>query len=214
VFRVQRTIKYKNDNDNDNVVYTGDWLQVPVSLTNLNGNEWVWNSRPENGTGTIEYENGDTYTGTLKDNLPHGSGTKKYREGEKYVGGWVDGNPEGYGVWEFSDGRYEGWWQNGNRHGQGTLTYKNGDTYEVYTGEFTKGRPSGVFQQTITKEGREKEVKELRWIVDKEKNSGGRFEPVEIDDSIDEYKEINIEQVRKELEKDSTMADENWGIVS
>lgn len=76
--------------------------------------------------------NGDnfTYTGQLKDGLPHGYGTAKYYEDDK-------------------DGResYEGFFMNGNREGKGKLIYRDGSTYE---GDFVNNKFEGRGQFTET----------------------------------------------------------------
>ncbi|KUG04066.1 hypothetical protein ASZ90_018512 [hydrocarbon metagenome] len=74
------------------------------------------------GSITIEYStiswNEGTYTGQLKDNIPHGQGTWTHPDGFKYVGEFSDGKMDGQGTWTQPDG------------------YK-------YTGEFVEGKIDG-----------------------------------------------------------------------
>jgi len=43
------------------------------------------------GSGKITYDDGDVYTGSFKDNLPHGSGKMEYVDGKVSEGIWKDG---------------------------------------------------------------------------------------------------------------------------
>ena len=59
----------------------------------------------------VEYGDGSTYDGELKDDKFHGKGTYTYPEGSKY----------------------EGEWKNHARHGQGKITYLDGTISVSYT---------------------------------------------------------------------------------
>lgn len=61
---------------------------------------------------TIEYWEG-TYTGQLKDGIPHGKGTLVWPDGRgKYEGEWFEGNWHGEGTYTHADGTVEsGRWE-------------------------------------------------------------------------------------------------------
>jgi len=65
-------------------------------------------------TGTISYLGG-TYTGELKNGLPHGKGVLVY-----------DQEQTSMGIVKRSERKYEGEWQDGMMHGKGVLTYPDG----------------------------------------------------------------------------------------
>ncbi len=65
-------------------------------------------------TGTISYLGG-TYTGELKNGLPHGTGVLVYGEEQTSMG-----------IVKRSERKYEGEWQDGMMHGKGVLTYPDG----------------------------------------------------------------------------------------
>ncbi len=65
-------------------------------------------------TGTIEF-NGGTYTGELKDGVPHGYGTLIYPQS--------DVSP---GIITRGVRKYEGQWQDGRKHGEGIMSYPGG----------------------------------------------------------------------------------------
>ena len=98
----------------------------------------------------INYPDGTTYVGEMKDNRRHGQGTLTFRNGSTYQGEFVDGIEHGYGVSTTSStagGRqkkgkaghikrgevYKGQFQQGKRHGEGQLISAAGD---VFTGIF------------------------------------------------------------------------------
>jgi serine/threonine protein kinase len=65
-------------------------------------------------TGTISYLGG-TYTGELKNGLPHGKGVLVYGQEQTSMG-----------IVKRSERKYEGEWQEGMMHGKGILTYPDG----------------------------------------------------------------------------------------
>ena len=76
------------------------------------------------GKGTIDFENGDVYTGEFKDSLRHGRGKMTYKDGRIVEGIWRKGKIA-----------YEGDVNNqGEPHRRGKCTYSNGDYYEGVTG--------------------------------------------------------------------------------
>ncbi|MBE6708898.1 MAG: hypothetical protein E7578_06625 [Ruminococcaceae bacterium] len=95
---------------------------------------------PDPDFGTVELENG-TYTGRLKDGVPHGEGTLVYTNGNVYAGEFVDGVRHGSGVMTWSDGSvYTGSFAENKLHGLGVIVYSNGIRYE---GQFTDGSITG-----------------------------------------------------------------------
>lgn len=74
-------------------------------------------------TGTISYLGG-TYTGELKNGLPHGKGVLVYDQEQTSVG-----------IVKRSERKYEGEWQDGMMHGKGVLSYPDGS---VKTGTWEK----------------------------------------------------------------------------
>lgn len=77
-------------------------------------------SNEPNGTGTMEYSNGDTYKGNWKNGKCHGEGTMTYANGDVYSGEWANGEKNGFGVYTWSDGRvYEGNYKDNQRDGKG-----------------------------------------------------------------------------------------------
>ncbi len=75
---------------------------------------------------TISYEGG-TYTGQIKNGIPHGKGTWSHPSGRHYEGDFYEGNATGYGVLTFPGGeRYVGYLVNGIAHGEGTMHHPDG----------------------------------------------------------------------------------------
>ena len=95
-------------------------------------------------TGTIQYPNGDIYTGELSKikeedddgDLPEGYGIMRYANGDVYEGEWADEfSKYGNGIMKYANGDvFEGEWE-GNVMSNGIMRYANGDVYE---GEWSK----------------------------------------------------------------------------
>lgn len=108
-----------------------------------------------------------TYTGTLKNGIPHGSGYFEYTqaggwyEGEvaagkrhgkgiyialnrsRYAGVWSDGKRNGWGEATFATGgSYAGGWKNDKFDGHGNIVYAG--TGHKYEGRFKDGRVDGL----------------------------------------------------------------------
>ena len=91
--------------------------------------------------GTLNYSNGDKYTGELLDGKKHGRGTYTWSNDSKYEGDWSNDKIQGYGIFTWSDGsKYEGDFLNEKRHGQGMYTSVKGDIYE---GEYKDDKKHG-----------------------------------------------------------------------
>lgn len=89
------------------------------------------------GTGTVEWDNGERFSGTLVEGRRQGKGRFNWVGGQWYDGDWADDRAIGYGVIQFPGGnRYEGAVVDGEPVGRGTLVFASGDRY---TGDFVRG---------------------------------------------------------------------------
>lgn len=69
----------------------------------------------QRGSGTINFENGDSYTGQLKNDIPNGQGTYTYADGSVYTGGFKDNVFNGQGRFVDASGTiFEGKFDNGD----------------------------------------------------------------------------------------------------
>ena len=60
----------------------------------------------------IVFEDGSTFTGTLKNGVPDGLGTCTWKDGNKYDGEWKAGVMHGVGTYIWTSGqRYDGEWK-------------------------------------------------------------------------------------------------------
>lgn len=98
--------------------------------------------------GTISLPEG-TYTGQIKNNIPHGEGTLTYPDGTEYVGQWKDGKEHGQGIvrWRVDGDTawYSGEWVDGKWHGNGIFSYPDGTKYE---GKWKEGERHGQGVET------------------------------------------------------------------
>ena len=87
-----------------------------------------------NGSGTVQWKNGNRYEGPVVNTQLTGKGNFTWANGDTYVGDMVNAQPHGQGTYTFKSGdRYAGAWRNGQKHGQGRYTFANGSVWE---GEF------------------------------------------------------------------------------
>ena len=87
-----------------------------------------------NGSGTVQWKNGNRYEGPVVNTQLTGKGNFTWANGDTYVGDMVNAQPHGQGTYTFKSGdRYVGAWRNGQKHGQGRYTFANGSVWE---GEF------------------------------------------------------------------------------
>lgn len=106
------------------------------------------------GEGRLTTRDG-SYTGTLKNGMPHGAGYFRYANGDQYEGGVADGQRDGNGTMLQADrSRYEGQWKNGQREGAGRATFALGGAYE---GEWKNDKPEGKGVMTFAGSGRKYE---------------------------------------------------------
>lgn len=93
------------------------------------------------GTGRVEWANGDRYEGPIKAGMAHGKGFFVWKSGQRYEGELVEGRPSGLGKMSYVSGdSYEGTFSAGVPHGQGRYAWKNGD---AYTGSWSDGQKHG-----------------------------------------------------------------------
>ncbi len=85
---------------------------------------------------TISWEGG-TYTGPVKNGVPHGQGSWSHPSGRSYKGDFYEGRITGYGTMNFPGGeRYVGYLRNGKAHGEGTMYHPDG---RKVSGEWLNG---------------------------------------------------------------------------
>ncbi|KEG11378.1 phosphatidylinositol-4-phosphate 5-kinase [Trypanosoma grayi] len=133
-------------------VYTGDFRSnmrqghgtfcstVDVHPSGVKMYEGGWDEDERHGNGTIEWCNGDTYTGQFYRGKPHGSaGRYVFADGRVYVGGYKHGVRHGFGRLTQRNGEYyEGHFMDGAMTGEGTAWYAGGG--RVYKGLWEGGR--------------------------------------------------------------------------
>ncbi len=81
-----------------------------------------------------------TYSGELKDSLPHGRGMLVF-DNIKFEGEFRDGLRNGKGLYTYPGGHYEGTWKDDKNHGSGVGKWDNATSDEFMewdNGELTK----------------------------------------------------------------------------
>lgn len=99
------------------------------------------------GVGTYVWADGQRYVGEWANDVQQGRGVWSSRAGDRYEGAHVAGRREGLGSMTYASGmRYEGAWKADQESGRGKLQFVNGDTYE---GDFVAGARTGngTYQQ-------------------------------------------------------------------
>ncbi len=93
------------------------------------------------GNGKIEFTDGRSYQGNLKNGRKTGVGTHRWADGLRYEGDWVDDVQTGRGKLVFVNGdSYDGDFVANERTGQGVFRQQSGNTY---TGQWLRGRRDG-----------------------------------------------------------------------
>ena len=93
------------------------------------------------GEGRVQFLDGRTYEGTIRNGRKVGKGTHVWADGQRYEGDWVDDQQQGKGKLTFNNGdSYEGDFVKGERTGDGTFRQKSGDSY---TGQWVRGVREG-----------------------------------------------------------------------
>ena len=123
----------------------------------------VRNGKP-NGFGTLTSKSGSNFTGTFVNGIQNGFFTVNYQNGNTYVGEFKNNKLEGKGVYTWSKGlyggidTYEGEFRNGLKNGKGVETYGNGDIYE---GEFRNNKRYGYGKGILTQSNGDRYVGEF-----------------------------------------------------
>lgn len=98
---------------------------MPLNFIKKVINEQLKNSK------TVEYSNGDKYTGNIENEKRNGCGIYYFSDGRRYEGEWVDGKMSGKGKYFWPDKSfYEGEWLNNEKNGFGKHIYNDGTVYE------------------------------------------------------------------------------------
>lgn len=128
--------------------YEGEWLD---GLQNGQGYyrspefayRGEWEKGWMDGEGTLVFNNGDKYEGTVHENLIDGIGTYTFKDGNYYEGEFVEGKMSGLGIFHFKNGTtFEGEFLNGKIYGDGTLNLVENEKVVSITGFWT---PDGKF---------------------------------------------------------------------
>lgn len=99
------------------------------------------------GLGTMNYEDGRTYTGEWQVGRWHGHGKSIFPNGDTYTGDYYKDQRHGVGRYEWNDGRvYDGYFERDHRHGRGVYSWPDGS---VYTGDFKTGLRHGYGSYTF-----------------------------------------------------------------
>jgi len=119
---------------------TVEW-NAETKTVAIKTNETESKAPVETTQGTLTYESGAKYEGSIANGKANGFGTILYEEGSVYTGYFVDDKRNGTGKTTNPDGTvYEGEYKNDMRHGIGTMTFPEG---AVYVGEWKEHRRDG-----------------------------------------------------------------------
>jgi len=134
-------------------------LTRPVDLQAKRGHE---NSMVPNGNGVVRTPDGQTFSGTFLDGLPHGRYAFCWKDICLSKKACIDSIQKHRCTWsDKKANQYVGEWQLGKKHGQGAMEYGSGD---MYVGAYNLGRQvvgslqlaqgtySGKFEGDETKE--------------------------------------------------------------
>ena len=121
------------------------------------------NLQKTDSTVTVDWQDGSTYVGEIKNGKPHGHGKYTWPDGDEYIGRWIHGArhglgchsrrngfiyigefkknlPDGEGFYVGPDGTcYSGKWVKGVQQGRGTLRDKKEGL--LYFGDWFNGSP-------------------------------------------------------------------------
>jgi hypothetical protein len=92
------------------------------------------------GQGTMQYDNGDVYSGQWKDGEYWGRG-KFTTDDYDYDGDWAHGVKRGLGKLTEKSGTYDGWFENDQKSGPGKKTYPSG---AVFLGKWNSDKIEGT----------------------------------------------------------------------
>lgn len=115
---------YVEYNSPDGWSYQGEWVHDVIE-----------------GKGSLQYANGDSYTGIFVNGEKSGEGTYYFSDGSVYEGTWEHDMWNGVGTFTSIHGfSYKGDFKEGLKHGSGTFLFSNGDSYN---GEFANDKENG-----------------------------------------------------------------------
>jgi MORN repeat len=131
-----------------------------VSVLRNNEIHVVQNGESFTGYG-IKRSNLGTYTGELKNSLPHGMGEMKYVDGKaSYYGKWIEGNYHGLGTLDIpTHGQLKGFWANGTQQCYGKIILNNGITIDMHWKELHETKIIKVVLPDMTEITDEQEKK-------------------------------------------------------
>ncbi len=93
------------------------------------------------GEGRVQFLDGRSFEGTVKNGRKQGRGTHVWADGQRYEGDWVDDQQQGQGKLTFNNGDvYEGDFVKGERTGNGSFRQRTGDSY---VGQWVRGVREG-----------------------------------------------------------------------
>jgi len=99
---------------------------------------------------SIDYKNGDNFTGNLANGHRTGEGTYTFNSGDMYAGEFQEGNFFGKGTYTTEGGDiYEGTFLDNRLHGQGTATYMSIPAFQTYTGFWQNNLAHGKGKLTL-----------------------------------------------------------------
>jgi hypothetical protein len=101
---------------------------------------------------TINYEDGSTYTGEVKNDKRNGKGKLVFKNSNLYEGEFKDDMMNGYGRFEDKDFIYEGYFINDKKNGEGTETNKLG-SYK-YEGQWKDNMKNGIGKELLPDKSR------------------------------------------------------------
>lgn len=133
---------YKNDKANGYAVTYNQDGSVKKHGVIENG-KWVAGKSlsSSNGLQSVNYNDGSSYTGYLKNGRRDAFGIIKFTNGAMYAGQWADGVKTGHGTWLYANGdRFTGNYSNDQQNGPGTYIWSNG---AMYIGNYSNGKSNG-----------------------------------------------------------------------
>lgn len=125
-------------------------------------------TRSMSGSGTIKWENGDVFIGTVVKGEKQGKGKFVWHDGQTYDGEWVNNRMDGMADVKYANGdRYTGMVKDGAPEGRGKFVFASGD---IFDGEFRQGHFNGFGRYTM----KNNDYYEGAWRDDK-KNGRGEY---------------------------------------
>lgn len=123
-------VKYTSPYNTTSTKYTG-----PYAIVSWDGGRNAENAME--GFGNIIFANGNTYCGTVQNDMLHGEGTLTDSEnGTVFIGVFVEDKRQGQAKFTHPLGAYEGEYFDNKCHGKGKETDIHGNTFE---GEYEFG---------------------------------------------------------------------------